>query len=89
MQTFMAQDRSTEIISMIKWILTSNLSIKNSFSLQDSISAWIVELKFGSEGDYIQVLLLSSISVYFCDYIQINQITTQMLYYRYQDSIVS
>jgi len=29
----MAQGRSTEIISMIKWIQTSRLSIKNSLSL--------------------------------------------------------
>ena len=32
-QTPMAQGRSTKIISMIKWIRTSRLSIKNSFSL--------------------------------------------------------
>ena len=29
----MAQDRSTKIISMMKWIRTSRLSIKNAFSL--------------------------------------------------------
>ena len=29
----MAQGRSTEIITMIKWIRTSRLSIKNSLSL--------------------------------------------------------
>ena len=29
----MAQGRSTKIISMIKWIRTSRLSIKNSLSL--------------------------------------------------------
>ena len=32
-QTPMAQGRSTKIISMIKWIRTSRLSIKNSLSL--------------------------------------------------------
>jgi len=32
-QTPMAQGRSTKIISMIKWIWTSRLSIKNSLSL--------------------------------------------------------
>ena len=31
-QTPMAQGRSTKIISMIKWIWTSRLSIKNSLS---------------------------------------------------------
>jgi len=33
-QTPMAQGRSTEIISMIKWIRTSRLSMKNSLSSQ-------------------------------------------------------
>ena len=33
-QTPMAQGRSVKIISMIKWIRTSRLSMKNSFSLQ-------------------------------------------------------
>ena len=33
-QTPMAQGRSTEIISMIKWIRTSRLSIQNSLSGQ-------------------------------------------------------
>ena len=33
----MAQGRSTQIISMIKWIRTSRLSIKNSLSLQIAI----------------------------------------------------
>jgi len=32
-QTPMAQGRSTKIISMIKWIRTSRLSIKNPLSL--------------------------------------------------------
>ena len=32
MQTPMAQGRSTKIILMIKWIQTSRLSLKNSFS---------------------------------------------------------
>ena len=32
----MAQGRSTKIISMIKWIRTSGLSIKKSFSLRPS-----------------------------------------------------
>ena len=35
-QTPMAQGRFHEMISMIKWIRTSRLSIKNSFSLQVS-----------------------------------------------------
>ena len=34
-QTPMAQGRSTKIISMIKWIQTSKLSIKNSLSLPE------------------------------------------------------
>jgi len=33
-QTPMAQGRSTKIISIIKWIRTSRLSIKNSLSLR-------------------------------------------------------
>jgi len=31
----MAQGRSTKVISMIKWIRTSRLSIKNSLALQE------------------------------------------------------
>ena len=38
-QTPMAQRRSTEIISMIKWIQTSRLSKKNSLSLDSSMIA--------------------------------------------------
>ena len=33
----MAQGRSTEIITMIKWIRTSRFSIKNSLSLQEDL----------------------------------------------------
>ena len=33
-QTPMGQGRSTNVISMIKWIRTSRLSIKNSLSLR-------------------------------------------------------
>ena len=34
-QTSMAQGRSTKIISMMKWIRTSRLSMKNSLSLKE------------------------------------------------------
>ena len=34
-QTPMAQGRSTEIISMMKWIETSRFSIQNSFSFRE------------------------------------------------------
>jgi len=52
-QTPMAQDRSTKIISMIKWIRTSRLSMKNSLSTrplpwQQSALGFRVESSLGS-----------------------------------------
>ena len=40
-QTAMAQGRSTQIISMIKWIRTSRLSIDNSLSLSYGGGRWV------------------------------------------------
>ena len=45
-ETLMAQGRSTKIISMIKWIQTSRLSIKTSLPrfmayLEDVILVWV------------------------------------------------
>ena len=40
-QTPMAQGRSTHIISMIKWIRTSTLSIKSSLSKQCLLAAFV------------------------------------------------
>ena len=47
-QTPMAQGRSTKIISMIKWIRTSRLSIKNSLSA-DNVPGAGQRLSAGSE----------------------------------------
>ena len=51
MQIPMAQGRSTRIISMMKWIRTSRLSIKNSLShsyvwgLQLGLEVWGLEFR--------------------------------------------
>jgi len=56
-QTPMAQGRSTETISMIKWIRTSRLSIKNSLSLQErGISISSTALQFEYNGIQINLL---------------------------------
>ena len=40
----MAQGRSTKIISMIKWIRTSRLSIKNSLSVSPEWGSYLVAM---------------------------------------------
>jgi hypothetical protein len=39
----MAQGRSTEVISMMKWIRNSRLSMKNALSLRHLLSAILLE----------------------------------------------